>query len=150
MSLIFREIEPPDLPALFEVRTATDENSYTLDELHALGITEASVLEKLQRSFRGWLCEVDGVVVGFAMGDRLTGELWVIAVLTDYVRRGIGSELLRRVEQWLWSEGCTRLWLTTDTDTGLRAYGFYRNRGWEDDRIGNGLRYMVKNKGSDI
>ena len=40
--------------------------------------------------------------------------------------------------------GCARLWLTTDLDAGLKAYRFYRQHGWQDDRIENGLRYMVK------
>jgi hypothetical protein len=36
----------------------------------------------------------------------------------------------------------TRAWLTTDVDTTLRAYGFYRPRGWTDWKIENGLRWM--------
>jgi GNAT superfamily N-acetyltransferase len=144
MNIVFREIEPADIPALFEVRTSTDENGYTLGELQALGITEDSVLDKMQGSYKGWLCELEGRAAGFAMGDRATGELWVIAVRPEHIRRGVGSVLLKLVEEWLFSEGCRRLWLTTDVDTGLRAYSFYRNRGWDDDRIEGGLRYMVK------
>jgi hypothetical protein len=32
--------------------------------------------------------------------------------------------------------------LTTDIDTNLRAYGFYRHRGWQDWRTKDGLRWM--------
>jgi hypothetical protein len=28
--------------------------------------------------------------------------------------------------------------------TALKAYSFYRRHGWLDDRLENGLRYMVK------
>ena len=80
----FREILEDDVPDLFPVRTATHENRLTLDELSALGITEESVKQKMKGSFKGWLCEVDDQVVGFAMGDKSTGELWVIAVLPAY------------------------------------------------------------------
>lgn len=139
-----REIMPADIPALFAVRVVTHENRLTLDELAALDITEESVARRMMGSFKGWLCEVDGRVVGFAMGDRATGELWVIAVLPEYIGRGIGSALLRQVEDWLKAEGCPRLWLTTDVDPGLKAYTFYRQHGWVDDRIEHGLRYMVK------
>ena len=58
--------------------------------------------------------------------------------------QGIGSRLLTKVENWLAGCGCRRLWLSTDVDTGLRAYAFYRSHGWEDDRIESGMRYMAK------
>jgi GNAT superfamily N-acetyltransferase len=144
--MIFRSISSDDVPALFEVRTATDENRLSREELYAMGITEDSVREKLKGSYRGWLCEIDGSVAGFAMGDSSTGELWVIAVLPRHCNKGIGSRLIILVEQWLWDKGCNGLWLTTDTDTRLRAYSFYRKHGWEDDKIENGLRYMKKHR----
>lgn len=139
-----REISLSDIPNLFEVRTATHENRLTREELHALGITELVVQERLAGSFKGWLCEADGKVVGFAIGDRATGELWVIAVLPAYLGRGMGSALLHAVESWLRASGCTRAWLTTDVDPRLRAYTFYRQHGWVDDRLEGGLRYMIK------
>jgi GNAT superfamily N-acetyltransferase len=142
--MIYREINEQDVPSLFVVRTATHQNRLTLEELHDLGITEETVREKMRGTYKGWLCEVDGRTVGFAMGDRSTGELWVIAVLPEVVGKGIGSKLLRAVEQWLVASGCQRLWLTTDVDPALKAYDFYRNHGWEDDRIEDGVRYMWK------
>ena len=142
--MIIRDIELSDVPALFAVRVATDENRLTRDELTRQGITEVSVRERLLRTLHGWLVEEDGRVVGFSMGDRATGELWVIAVLPDYIQRGIGSELMRRVEAWLAENGCRNLWLTTDLDTRLRAYSFYRHRGWEDWKEEGGMRYLRK------
>ena len=142
--MALREITKDDVADLFAVRVATHENRLTREELASLGITEESVKEKLDASFKGWLYEVDGKVVGFAIGDKTTGELWVIAVLPEYVGKGIGSQLLITVENWLRAEGCARLWLTTDVDTGLKAYSFYRRHGWLDDRIEDGLRYMIK------
>ena len=139
-----REITNADVPDLFAVRVQTHENRLTRDELAALGITEASVRAGLDGSFKGWLCEADGRVVGFAMGDRSTGEMTVIAVLPEYIGRGIGSALLRSVQDWLFGQGCARLWLTTDVDPSLKAYGFYLQHGWTDERIERGLRYMVR------
>jgi GNAT superfamily N-acetyltransferase len=142
--LEFREITEADIPALFRVRVATHENRLSLEELKALGITEETVRDCLRGSFKGWLCEVDQQVVGFAMGDRSSGELWVIAVLPEYLGQGIGSRLLREVESWLAECGCARLWLTTDIDPSLKAYSFYLQHGWVDLRIENGMRYMGK------
>ncbi len=141
---VVRPIELRDIPALFRVRTTTDENRLSIEELAALGIDERSVAARLRGTFRGWLCEEDGEVVGFAMGDKSTGEMWVIAVLPSHIRRGIGGALLERVDQWLFSEGCAELWLTTDIDPGLRAYAFYRRHGWSDWKIAGGMRYLRK------
>ena len=104
---VIRRIEASDVPQLFRVRAATDENRLTLDRLAELGINEKSVREKLLSSHQGWLCE-------------------------------------EQVETWLFSEGCSSLWLTTDVDTRLRAYSFYKEHGWRDWKIENGLRYMKK------
>lgn len=144
--LRFREIEDEDVPSLFAVRIATRENAYTMDQLRELGITVESVGAMLGKTHRGWLCEDEGQVVGFAMGNRQHGEIWVIAVLPECEGRGIGARLLTLVEDWLWSEGWEVLWLTTDLDVSLRAYGFYRRQGWVDREGGDGLRWMQKTR----
>lgn len=138
----FRAITLTDIPALFYVRTRTRENRYTLEELERLGITKASVAEKLSTSCRGWLCIENGTAVGFCIADRATGELWVIAVLPEFEGNGIGGKLMNLAEEWLWSTGCTRAWLTTDMDITLRAYGFSRKRGWLDWKVEDGVRWM--------
>jgi GNAT superfamily N-acetyltransferase len=140
--VVFREIGAADIPGLFFVRTRTRENTYTLEQLHGLGITPASVAQKLATSHKGWLAAGDDQVVAFCMADAQAGELWVIAVLPAFEGRGIGGRLMGLAEQWLWQCGCTRAWLTTDVDTSLRAYGFYRRRGWTDWKIEDGLRYL--------
>ncbi|MBC7604749.1 MAG: GNAT family N-acetyltransferase [Ramlibacter sp.] len=138
----FREMNAADVPSLFYVRTRTRENTYTLEELRGLDITPETVEHKLTTSFKGWVCTVDGEVVAFTMADCSIGELWVIAVLPLYEGQGIGGQLMTRGEQWLWQSGCDRAWLTTDVDTALRAYGFYRHRGWTDWKVDDGLRWM--------
>ena len=142
--LTYREIGAHDIPSLLVVRIATRENTYTLDGLKRLGVTEASVTDMIKTTHRGWLCEVDKKIVGFAMGNRKNGEMWVIAVLPEFESKGVGKGLLIRVEDWLWSEGWDEIWLTTGTDSSLRAYGFYRSQGWMDYEIRDGLRYMNK------
>jgi ribosomal protein S18 acetylase RimI-like enzyme len=148
MAMEFREITSGDIPDLFAVRIATRENALSHDELAALGITEGSVRGMMETTHRGWLCAVDGGVVGFAMGNGKTGEMWVVAVLPEFEGRGIGAELMTLVEDWLRSLGWEELWLTTDVDTALRAYGFYRKLGWTDSEIKDGLRYMKKQNDS--
>ena len=138
----FREIFAPDVPALFVLRPKTRENVMTVAQLARLGITVETLTESLSISHKGWLCADAGEVVGFAIGDRSTGEMAVVAVLPEYEGRGIGGGLMDRVEAWLWESGCKRAWLTTDVDTKLRAYGFYRKRGWTDWKLEPDLRWM--------
>ena len=142
--MTFREIQIEDVESLFEIRIATWHNSNGRDELTAMGITRDSVRQLMQDSHRGWLCETDDRKVGFAMGNKGTGEMWVIAVLKDFEGRGIGKQLLRLVEEWLWSHRWKEIWLTTDTDENCRAVGFYRHEGWKDWKIECGQRYMRK------
>lgn len=143
--MTLREITVEDLPTLFEVRIATWHNPDGAEELERLGITPASVASMIETgSHRGWLAEVDRQIVGFAMGDRTNGEMWVIAVLAEYEGRGIGKALLAAVEFWLATNGWDEVWLTTDTDETLRAVGFYRHLGWRDWKFQDGDRFMRK------
>ena len=114
----------------------------TLEELQQLGINPQSVTESLGQSTKGWVCDDSGRVVAFSMADRATGEFLVIAVLPEYEGKGVGGKLMALAEEWLAASGCSRAWLTTDLDTSLRAYGFYRKRGWVDWKIERGNRYM--------
>jgi GNAT superfamily N-acetyltransferase len=138
----FREVTAADVPSLFHVRTRTRENTITLEELERLGINPRSVTEGLRISTKGWVCDDSDRVVGFSMADRATGEFLVIAVPPQYEGKGVGGRLMALAEEWLAASGCKRAWLTTDLDTTLRAYGFYRKRGWTDWKIERGLRWM--------
>jgi len=142
----FREIRPTDMDAVFAIRVATWHNNRGAEELTEWGITPESVRAMLHASHRGWLCEVDSRPVGFAMGDGATGEMWVIAVLRAYEGQGIGTRLLSLVEEWLFDQGFSEIWLTTDVDESLRAVGFYRHLGWDDWKFENGNRFMRKRR----
>ena len=132
------------MEAIFDVRAGTWHNDRGPEELAQLGITHTSVREMLKISHRGWLCEIDDHVVGFAMGSKKTGEMWVIAVRQEYEGKGIGTELLGLVEDWLRSEGWDEIWLTTDPDETVRAVGFYRHLGWKDWKMEGAARFMHK------
>ena len=144
-----RPIQEDDLPEVFAVRVATWHNAYGAEELTQMGITTASVANLMKTTHRGWLAEdVTGKVVGFAMGNRANGEMWVIAVLKVFEGQGIGRRLLAQVEQWLFEHDWQEIWLTTDPDETMRAVGFYRHLGWEDWKMQDGDRFMRKQRSS--
>jgi GNAT superfamily N-acetyltransferase len=146
--MILRAIEPQDAAALIELRGRTRENAISAAALAQMGITPESLGAKLRGTHRGWLCEEDGRLAGFAMGDSSSGELWVIAVAPEFEGRGIGSRLLAFVEQWLWSCGWDALWLWTDVEESRRAFAFYLHHGWFKSEAKDGALYLRKKRPS--
>lgn len=144
MQITYREIKSQDIEAIFDVRIQTWHHPRGAEELTEMGITPQTVRELMKTSHRGWLAERDGSAVGFVMGNKRTGEMWVIAVLPQFENRGIGKTLMSLVEEWLISEGCEELWLTTDPNESHRAVGFYRHLGWQDWKMEDGDRFMRK------
>ena len=131
MTLAYRKMTVSDLPAAFSVRLSTIENAITMQELEEdYGITPVSLAAAMQSAVQGWLCEDNGRMVGFAMGDRVTGEVQVVAVLPSHEGRGIGKRLLSQVRDWLFAAGHTEIWLLANPDPDIRAAGFYRKLGW--------------------
>jgi GNAT superfamily N-acetyltransferase len=120
-----------DIPGTIAVRLATVENAITLAEMRDhYGVTPETIAEALKSDAAGWVCTDAGAIVGFAMGDRASGEVTVVAVRPDREGQGIGGALLSRVEEWLFGAGHGRLWLLANPDPTVRASGFYARRGW--------------------
>ena len=119
-----------DLPEVFDVRASTLENTIKLQEMQEQhGLTAASVAVAMEDSARGWVCRVNGQIVGFSMGDAVTGEMTELAVRPDYEKREIGKKLLTKVQDWLFGLGHEQLCLVTTHNPDFRAYGFYLSQG---------------------
>ncbi|MBI5805749.1 GNAT family N-acetyltransferase [candidate division TA06 bacterium] len=143
--LAFREIEPRDIPELLVLRTMVKENRLSAEDLVKIGITEESVTAKLNSTYRGWLCrDQSGRALGFSIGNKSDGEMWVIAILPEFEGRGIGRKLMLLVQDWLF-QFHDELWLTTEHDPGNRAYGFYQSLGWRETGVVKDLsRFVLK------
>jgi len=113
------------------VRLAVRENALTTS-----AITEASYLPAIEGTGRGWVIESDGEVLGFAVGNATTGNIWALFVHPDHERRGFGRALLNTMVAWLFAQGLPRLHLTTAS--GTRAERFYASAGWS--RVGSDAR----------
>lgn len=92
-------------------------------------ISDADVVDAIERTGRGWVVEVDSRVVAFAVGNAETGNIWALFVDPEYEGRGYGRQLHDAMIAWLWSRGLTRLWLSTEP--GTRAERFYLAAGWQ-------------------
>ena len=112
-----------DIDAMHALRMAVREN-----RLVSAVIGAADYEREIEVTGRGWVAELDGRVVGFAIGNARDGNVWALCVDPDHEGRGIGRQLHDVLIAWLFESGLTRLWLTTDPRT--RAFGFYRAAGW--------------------
>ncbi len=74
------------------------------------------------------MCTVQ-VVVSTAMG-RIVGLVEDVVIDVEHRGKGIGSALMRTVEQWALQEKLGRLQLLADKDNGP-ALCFYRQQGWK-------------------
>ncbi|MEB3212537.1 MAG: GNAT family N-acetyltransferase [Leptolyngbyaceae bacterium] len=119
-----------DIETLFEIRTSVVENHQSREEIAALGITPTSVAEMLATDCAAWIARVEGQDVGFAIANATEQTVFGLFVLPAYEGRGIGRALIEKAEQWLWSQGIDEIWLVTDQNPQLRAYGFYCHLGW--------------------
>lgn len=91
---------------------------------------------------RGWVAEIDGRIVGFAVADRTGANVWALFVDAAFEKRGIGRALHERMMEWLFAAGAERAWLTTEP--GTRAERLYRAASWRHVATENGeARYEL-------
>lgn len=126
MNAYIRQAMPGDAAAMHRVRLAVNEN-----RLVSMTLAEHDYIGAIQQTGRGWVAEVDGSVVGFAVGNSQTGNIWALFVDPGHEGKGYGRQLHDVMVAWLWQQGLDRLWLTTDS--GTRAERFYLRAGWQPD-----------------
>lgn len=147
-----RQAVRADVPEIQRVRHAVRENRLT-----SRVISDAEVLDAIERSGRGWVVECvaqdagegeskgQPVLAGFAIGNPETGNIWALFVDPAFEARGVGRRLHDEMVAWLWLRGLRRLWLTTEP--GTRAQRFYERAGWRNCGLtprGNELRFELE------
>jgi GNAT superfamily N-acetyltransferase len=120
---MLRQALASDIPGIQRVRHAVREN-----RLESLVVSAEDVREAIEDSGRGWVVELGGEVVAFAIGNARSGNIWALFVDPDHEFQGIGRMLHDVMVEWLWKQGLKRLWLSTDPHT--RAQDFYEAAGW--------------------
>ena len=82
----------------------------------------------LREDGRGWVGELEGRIVGFAIADRTRASVWALFVDPPFEGQGIGRALHDQMLEWLFATGAERIQLGTEPDT--RAERFYRAASW--------------------
>ena len=126
MKMVFREARVTDIPQIQVVRTSVKENALSNPAL----ISDKDCENYLRHRGKGWVCEIDGRIVGFAIADLVDHNVWALFVQPGFDKNGIGKKLHDDMLNWYFSRTDSTIWLSTAPDT--RAEKFYRKAGWEE------------------
>ena len=96
-------------------------------------VTDADCAEYLETRGRGWVCEVEQEIVGFAIADLRDHNVWALFVTPDFEHRGIGKKLHDLMLNWYFNKTNVKIWLGTAPAT--RAEKFYRKAGWTENGL---------------
>ena len=128
-----REAQVADIPKMSEIRLAVKENVLSNPGL----VTYDDYVNYLTHRGKGWVAEVSGCLVGFAIVDLQGHNIWALFVHPNFDRQGIGRDLHDTMLSWYFAQTTTPVWLSTAP--GSRAEGFYRRASWhETGRTRNG------------
>jgi GNAT superfamily N-acetyltransferase len=127
--MIFREARVTDIPQIQAVRNLVKENTLSDPAL----VTDKDCEDYMFNRGKGWVCEIDGRVVGFAIADLVDHNVWALFVQPGFDERGIGKRLHDDMLDWYFSQTDFTIWLGTAPNT--RAEKFYRRAGWKEAGI---------------
>ncbi len=141
--MIFREATIKDIPQIQIVRNAVKENRLSNPAL----VSDADVEEYIINRGKGWVCEMNETIVGFAIADLVDHNIWALFVDPGFENKGIGKELHRLMMDWYFEQTNETVWLSTSP--GTRAETFYRRQGWTEDGVyGKGETKFIMKKGN--
>ncbi|MBK9464936.1 MAG: GNAT family N-acetyltransferase [Chitinophagaceae bacterium] len=122
--MLFREAQISDIPQLQVVRNAVLENTLSDPSL----VTNYDVEDYISRRGKGWVCESNGIIIGFSIVSVIDKNIWALFVHPGYDKSGIGRRLHDGLLEWYFAQTNETIWLSTAP--GTRAEHFYRKAGW--------------------
>lgn len=141
--LEYEKLQKKHLPYFYEIRFSVEENLVHPHQIKYLQRNQA--IADIEQG-GGWICKVNDDYAGFCFGifveKPIIGGLFV---KPEYQSKGIGTELLNKVTNWMFEQGTDEIKLTTDP--GSKAEFFYRRRGWEyigPDEFGIQIEFKKK------
>jgi [ribosomal protein S18]-alanine N-acetyltransferase len=144
--MLCRLYQPADFAALYAVEELCFEPPFRFSRAY---------MRQLVRSLNSatWIAEEDGELIGFAIVEwaKDTGAaaayIQTIEVRPSHHGLGIGSELLRRLEDSAKAAGANTIWLHVDVENSA-AIRLYRSRGYA--RKGREEHYYARHRAAFI
>lgn len=127
--MVFRVAELTDIKQMQVVRNGVKENTLSNPDL----VPDKDVALYITEKGKGWVCLVNGELVGFSIVDLQAGSVWALFVHPQFAEKGIGKELHRLMIDWYFEQ--TQDKLVLGTAPGTRAEQFYTLQGWV--KVGN-------------
>lgn len=124
--MLFREAVIKDISQIQVVRNSVKENRLSDPAL----VPDHDVEGFITRRGKGWVCEIDNTIVGFAIADLQDNNVWALFLHPDHEGKGIGRQLHDHMLNWYFNLGKQAVWL--GTAPGTRAEQFYRKAGWTE------------------
>ncbi|HNP47376.1 MAG TPA: GNAT family N-acetyltransferase [Bacteroidia bacterium] len=121
-----REAKIGDIKQIQFVRNSVRENTLSDPKL----VTDLDCEEFISKRGKGWVCEIDNRVVGFAIADLQENNIWALFIHPDFEKRGIGQKLHQIMMDWYFTQTRKTVWLGTAFHT--RAEKFYKVAGWKE------------------
>jgi GNAT superfamily N-acetyltransferase len=124
--MILRAAKIEDIPQIQIVRNSVTENTLSDPNL----VTNEDCEVYLTVRGKGWVCEIDRQIVGFAIVDLKENNIWALFLDPKFERQGIGRQLHHIMLNWYFTQTQATVWLGTAFNT--RAEKFYRKAGWKE------------------
>ena len=125
----FREATIDDIPQMQIIRNAVKENVLSDPSL----VKESDYVLYLQSRGKGWVCEAENRLLGFAIADVQGNNIWALFLNPAFEGRGIGRKLHQLMMDWYFSQTDQPVWLSTEPKS--RAETFYLKAGWKETGI---------------
>jgi len=116
--MIFRESKPEDIPQIKLVRNSVKENMLSDPAL----VPDSDVEDYISRRGRGWVCEINDQIVGFAIADLRDHNICALFIHPNYEGKGIGKQLHDKMLNWYFSQTNQTVWLTTSPNTRAEKF----------------------------
>ena len=129
LAMQFREATIQDILGIQRVRNSVKENVLSDPNL----VTDTDCIDYITRRGKGWVCEIDGKIIGFSIADVQGNNIWALFLEPEWEGKGIGKKLHRLMMDWYFSKTDKTVWLSTAPAS--RAEGFYRKAGWTETGI---------------
>ena len=127
--MIFRTARVEDIPQIQIVRHAVKENTLSDPAL----VSDQDCADYITVRGKGWVCEINGQIAGFAIADLQENNIWALFVRPELEGKGIGKRLHDTMLDWYFAQTQITVWL--GTAPGTRAEQFYRKSGWQETGI---------------
>lgn len=144
--MIFREAKIEDIEQIQIVRNSVKENALSNPNL----ISDEDCENFMFKRGKGWVCQIDDQIVGFAVADLVDNNIWALFIHPDFEGRGFGKKLHKIMIDWYFSQNKDDIWLGTAQNT--RAEKFYEKMGWRKNGMhGKEVKFeMTKKEWSEL